>query len=113
MSIPEWLAVLNFLLVIAGLVGGFFALRSGLAKAEQDVQTRIRDALHDENELLQSQVKRQAQELIQVKMLLHLLVEMLKKYRGMEVDASNDTIIIRDGQQTYMAHLPVQDGKVP
>lgn len=106
MTWTEALAIGQFVVLIATIFGGYFGLRSVLAKSSVEVQERIRQALHDENELLQSQVTRLEKELTHIKALMRLLIETLKKHKGIEVEATNDTITIRNGGQTVIANLP-------
>ena len=106
MTWTEALAIGQFLLLLATIIGGYFSLRSVLAKAEIDVQERIRTALRDENELLRSQVERLDTELTHIKALMRLLIETLRKHKGLEVEATNDSITIRNNGQTLTAYLP-------
>src|SRR5260221_10860126 len=52
------IAVGNFIILVAGIVGGYFGLRSSMAKGSQALQDRVRQTLLDENQILQDRLKR-------------------------------------------------------
>lgn len=106
MTWTEALAIGQLVALIASIIGGYFGLRSVLAKSEMAVQQHIRQALHDENELLQSQVARLEKELRHIKALTRLLIETLKKHQGIEVHTDNESVTIRNNGQTLTAYLP-------
>lgn len=93
-----WVSILALvepiLLVFVG-IGGYIGLRSGMAKAETEVQERVRTALHDENELLQSRVKRLETENKRLGNLMELVVVTLKKAHGIELEIDSDFITLR------------------
>lgn len=106
MTWAELLAIGQLVALIASIIGGYFGLRSVLAKSAADVQERVRAALHDENELLQSQVKRLEKELVHVQALMRLLIDTLEKHRNLKVEINGDSISIHEGNQTVIANLP-------
>ncbi len=88
------LTVANLVILVVTVGGGYFVLRSTIAKAEIDVQERVRQALHDENELLQSQVERQEKEIKRMRAIFDLLVSMLKRMHGIEIEINGDMVSI-------------------
>lgn len=94
-DLPSILALANFLILAAGIIGGWFVLRSSIAKSETDVQTRVRAALHDENELLRNRVQRLETENKRLSKLMQLIVTTLKKLHGIELDIEDDVITLR------------------
>lgn len=108
-TLTGWLTVLNLVVLICGAIGGILVVRSSHATALQQVEERIRQALHDENELLQSQVKRLEAEVRLMKSQMKLLTDTLKRTRNLDIEVDDATVIIREGNQTVVAHLPPQD----
>jgi hypothetical protein len=100
------LTIANFILLICGVLGGYIALRSAVANAEVGVQTRVREALSAENELLRNQIKRVEGEYKQLKSLMNLLIDTLKKQRNLDIEIEDDSITIRDGATIRVSRLP-------
>lgn len=95
MTLAEWLAIANFLIVILGLGGGVLTFRSALAKSEAAVQERVRAALTDENELLRNRVQRLETENKRQARLMALIVTTLKKLHNIDLDIEEDVITLR------------------
>lgn len=102
----QLLTIANFILLICGVAGGYIALRSAVANAEVGVQTRVREALSAENELLRNQIKRIEGEYRQLKALTNLLIETLKKQRNLDIEIEEDSVVIRDGTTIRVSRLP-------
>ena len=100
------LAIANAVFLVGATIGGILAFRSGLANAERVIQERIREALSAENDLLRSQLERQDKEMVKFRALVGLLIETFKQQRGIGIEMESDRIVIRDGQQVLIAHLP-------
>lgn len=105
MTWTEILALIEPVLLIFLAVGGYIGLRSGLAKAETEVQERVRAALHDENELLRTQVKRLESENRRLTSVMTLVMAALKKTHGIDLEINEDMIILRDGSGSHISHI--------
>ena len=96
MTLAEWLAVGNFLIILLGVLGGWIVLRSAIAKSESEVQSRVREALHDENELLRGRIQRLETENKRLSKIMQLLVATLKQLYGIQLDIEEDVITLRN-----------------
>ena len=94
-SFASWLTILNLIILVGGGVVGFFTVRSAIIKANQDTQTRVREALHDENELLQSRVTRLERENKRLENLIQLFIAMMKKTHNIDTEIDGDVITMR------------------
>lgn len=95
MNAANILTIANLLLVIGGIIGGYIVLRSAIAKAESDVQDRVRDALSTENALLRTRIDRLEHENRRLSRLMQLLMDTLKKTQHIEVDIDENMITLR------------------
>ena len=104
------LTIANLVIAISIVIGGYIAIRSTMARAGQDIQDRVRQALHDENELLQSRLKRLELENKRLGRQLQLVIDMLKKIRGIELDVTDDMVTLRDASGVHVSRLHTTDG---
>lgn len=95
MILTEILSLLSPLLVVVGVFAGYISLRSGVAKSEREIGERIRNALHDENNLLQTRVQRVEEENKHLHRVMQLIIETLKKTNGIELEINGDIITLR------------------
>ncbi len=100
------LTIVNLLLIVAGAVGAYIVLRSGISRASLEVQERVRTALLDENTLLNNRVNRvekDNQQLKeddqQLKELLSTMISALKQQHGLIVTIDGDLVTIKDTQR--------------
>jgi hypothetical protein len=108
-TLTGWLAIANLIILVFGSIGGMLAFRSALAKAENDVQSRVRDALSAENELLQSRVNRLEKDNRRLNKLLQLIAQTLKKTHGIELEADDGMVILRDSTGQHTVRVEVSD----
>lgn len=108
MTIGIWLAIANFIVVIAGFVGGVLALRSAKGQTESTIQERVREALTTENELLQNQINRLKQDNRRLTRIIQLIVSTLKKSHGIDLEIDEDALTLRDqgGQRSLRVETP-------
>ena len=99
------LTIVNLVIVIGLMLGGYIAIRSGVARSGQEIQERIKQAFKDENELLQSRVKRLEAENKRLNSLMQLVVAALKKTHGINLEISEDMILYRDASGTHISRL--------
>lgn len=104
-SIEVWLTIANLILLIFGSLGGILAFRSALAKAESDVQERVRDALSAENELLQSRVNRLEKEDRRKGKIIQLIISTLKKTHAIDLDIDEEMVILRTPSGTHVVRI--------
>lgn len=95
-TLTGWLTIVNLFIMIAGPLGGIFIFRTSLAKAKDDVQERVREALEAENQLLQKQLDRQAATLKRMEKILQLIATTLKRTHNIELSIDEDIVILRD-----------------
>ncbi len=94
-TLAGWLTIINLIVLIGGAIGGIWAFRSALSKAESGVQTRVREALSAENELLRGRVQRLEAENKQQGRILQLIITSLKKLHHIEIDIDENVITLR------------------
>lgn len=94
-TLAGWLTILNLIFLVGGSIAGYFSVRSAIAKANADTQIRVREALHDENELLRGRVQRLEAENKQQGKILQLIITTLKKVYHIDLDIENDVITMR------------------
>lgn len=95
MTLAEWLAVANLLIIGGGVLGGWIVLRGAIAKSESEVQTRVREALSAENELLRGRIQRLETENKQQGRVMQLIITTLKRTHGIDLDIDEDIITLR------------------
>lgn len=105
----EWLAIVNFVLLIATMVGGTLVFRSSMASAERDVQKRVSDALEVENEVLQKRFERVEKDNRKLEKLMQLIIITLKKMHGIELEIDDDVITLRSAAGTHIARVDATD----
>ena len=103
------LTIANLVVAIGIIIGGYIAIRSSMGRASSEIQERIRQALHDENELLQARVKRLETENKRLNKLVLLVVNVLKKTHGITLEINEDMITLRDASGLHISHLYTTD----
>lgn len=89
------LVLVNLVVIIAAIIAGRVVLRSSIAKAETEVQTRVREALSAENELLRGRVQRLETENKRQGKVMQLIITTLKKLHSIDIDIDEDVITLR------------------
>ena len=100
------LTIANLILLIGGSIGGVIVIRSAIAKAESDVQTRVREALSAENELLQARVMRLEKENKRLGGLIDLIIATLKRTHHIELEVDGELLIMRSPNGTHTTRIP-------
>lgn len=90
------LAIANLIVIVAGIIAGRIVLKSAIAKSETEVQTRVREALSAENELLRGRVQRLEAENKQQGKVMQLIITTLKKVYQIDLDIDEDAITLRN-----------------
>jgi hypothetical protein len=105
MAWTEALSLINLFVAIGVLVGGYIAIKSSMAKTSTEIQDRVRDALHDENEILQFRLKRIEADNKRLNNLMALIMSALKKTHGIELEIGENLITMRDTKTGNVNYL--------
>lgn len=105
LTLTSLLTLANFVLVVGGLIGGWLAIRSALTKSAMDVSARVREDLSAENELLQSQVKRQGGKITRLERVIDLLITAFEKMYGVKIEVDEETVTIRTSNGTHVSRI--------
>ena|SRR5579872_1391679 len=83
-----YLSIIELIIIIAGVIGGALALRSGFVRAKDEITERVTGLLKTENDLLQRRVK-------VVEGQLRLLIRYFGK-QGVQIAFDGDDMTVRD-----------------
>lgn len=103
------LTIANLIVLLMTAGGGYLVLKSTVAKAESDVQERVRGALHDENELLQSQVERQGKEIKRLNAVLEIIFHWLRKSQNIEIEVDGDIVTFRGASGVQVSRITANE----
>lgn len=95
LTVTEILSLLSFLIVVIGLIGGYFSLTTVLAKSKTEIGDRIRDDLSEENNLLRSRVQRVEEENKRLHRVMGLVIQTLKKTQRIDLEIDGDVVTLR------------------
>ncbi len=122
--IADWqmfIAIGSFCILLAGMFGGYISLRSTISKANTETQEHVREALKDENEILQSRVlrvegdlRKQEAENRRLNDMMNLIIEIFQK-RGIVITIDGDMVQVKDNGTTFKVRqkTPDQSGTAP
>lgn len=97
----NFITIAQFILLVAGIIGGYIVIRSTIAKSESEVQDRVREALSTENELLQSRLDRVEKDNRRLENLIQTIIMLLRKtHIDLEIDGNVVTIRSPSGTRT-------------
>lgn len=108
-TLTGWLTIANLIILVLGGLGGTFVFRSALARAENDVQERVRDALSAENELLQGRVNRLERDNKRLNRLIELIISTLSKKHRIDIEIDGDIVTVRTQSGTHTARIDSAD----
>jgi|SRR6266568_4293375 len=91
------LVILNLVVLVGGIIGGYFVLRTSLARGAQTLQENVRTALKDENEGLTRRLERVEDDYAMCKRQLELVVEIMRR-QGIIVEINGEMVQVRDAQ---------------
>ncbi len=111
----------NFIILVAGIVGGYFGLRSSMAKGSQALQDRVRQTLLDENQVLQDRLKRVEEicksdrealekKLARVEGVVSTIRYMLKDRRRLRLEVKDDFVMLIDERPGAEIAVPIHTG---
>src|SRR5260370_22717311 len=100
------LSVISLLLTIGGLIGGFYAFRSGMARTANEVQERVINALESEITNLRQRLDDMKDENVRLRLIIETICAALKS-RGLAVTIDGDMGSIPDAQvsTTTITHI--------
>lgn len=93
--LTEILSVLSFVIVIGGIIAGYFSLTTVLAKSKAEISDRIRDDLSEENNLLRSRMQRVEEDNKHLRRIMELIVQTLKKAQKIDLEIDGDVVTLR------------------
>ncbi len=91
------LVILNLVVLVGGIIGGYLVLRTSLAHGSQEIQERVRVALKDENEGLQRRLDALEDDYAMCKRQLELVVEIMRR-QGIILEINGEMVKVRDAQ---------------
>ena len=111
----------NFIILVAGIVGGYFGLRSSMAKGSQALQDRVRQTLLDENQVLQDRLKRVEEicksdrealekKLARMEGVVSTIRYMLKDRRRLRLEVKDDFVMLIDERTGAEITVPIHTG---
>lgn len=106
--VNDFLPVLNVVLAIGLIVGGFFALRKGYSKEAGEAQERLIGALEKEVATVRREVEDLKRERSTQDNVIKTIRYLLKEY-GLKVTITGDVVTINDGsgnRKTTRIHPP-------
>lgn len=89
------LAIVNLVVIIAGIIAGRVVLKTTIAKSENEIKERVMNDLSKENEVLRNRLQRVETENKQQDRIMRLIISTLKKLYDIELDVDEDTITLR------------------
>ncbi len=94
-TIYNIISIISLVLVIAGLLGGFWGFKHGAARSAQEVQERVINALQAELETLRERLDDVTRENKRLGQIINTICAALR-IRGLDVAIERDTVSIRD-----------------
>src|SRR5437773_5749881 len=104
------LSVISLLLTIGGLLGGFYAFKSSMSRAANEVQEHVINALESEITNLHQRLADLKDDNSRLELIIETICAALKS-RGLAVTIDGDMVSIRDtsGTTTTVAHIQEQE----
>ncbi len=100
-------SILNILFLIAAMVGGYIALRSGKHRAAGEIQSQVIEALQAELEALQSRLETLERENERLTQTVGLIKAALRR-RGLIISIDGDLVTISDNGSSQSARIQEQ-----
>lgn len=105
------IAILNLFLLLGAPIGIYIAIKTSAASTASTIQERVRQALNDENKLLQERLERVEKDNIRLNKLFLLVIQIFKKVYGADLEISGDMVILRDPTKgTHINSLDASNG---
>jgi hypothetical protein len=98
------LSIINAFLTITGIIGGYWAFRSGLSRTAGEVQEHVINAMEQEIAVLRGRLEDLETENKRLEQVLYTLCEALKK-RGLIVTIEGSMVTVSDGHDTQTVRI--------
>jgi cell division protein FtsB len=108
MTLTEVLILIEPILLLAGLVGGYLSLRTSFAKSQSEVAEQLRKDLTAENELLTARVNRLEKENRRLEKVMRIIAVLLKETLGIRLEIGERIITLRSRSGTSH-HVAIDD----
>jgi hypothetical protein len=102
--ISNSLSIINFILIIAGLVGGYWAFKTGISHTASEIQEHVINAMDQEIAILRDRLEDLETENKRLEQVLYTLCEALKK-RGLVVTIEGSMVTVSDGHETQSVRI--------
>src|SRR5690242_21081685 len=103
-SIYSTLSIINAILTIAGLVGGYWAFKAGINRSASEIQEHVINAMEQEISVLRDRLEDLATENKRLEQVIYTLCEALKK-RGLVVIIEGSMVTVSDGHETQSVRI--------
>lgn len=106
-SLTSLLTIVNLLILIGAPVAVIIAFRSKMAEVKQDVETRVRQALTEENTILTSRTTRLETE---VRRLNRIIVTIQSAFarQGVRIEIEGETVTLTDTRRARSSTVQIQ-----
>jgi hypothetical protein len=103
-DIYSTLSILNMILTIAGIIGGYLAFKNGLNRRASELQEHAINAMEQEIAVLRSRLEDLEVENKRLEQVIYTLCEALKK-RGLVVTIEGNIVTVSDGHDTQSVRI--------
>lgn len=98
------LSIINAFLTIAGLIGGYWAFKSGINHTASEIQEHVINAMEQEISVLRDRLEDLEDENKRLEQVIYTLCEALKK-RGLIVTIEGSIVTVSDGHETQSVRI--------
>jgi hypothetical protein len=103
-TIYSTLSIINAILTIAGLVGGYWAFKAGINQSASEIQEHVINAMEQEISVLRDRLEDLETENKRLEQVIYTLCEALKK-RGLVVTIEGSMVTVSDGHETQSVRI--------
>jgi hypothetical protein len=103
-DIYSTLSILNTVLTIAGILGGYWAFRNGIHRSASEIQEHVINAMEQEISVLRDRLEDLEIENKRLEQVIYTLCEALKK-RGLIVTIEGSMVTVSDGHETQSVRI--------
>ena len=106
------LSIISLLLTIGGLLGGFYAFKSGMSRAASEVQEHVINALESEITNLHQRLEDLKDENTRLRLIIETICAALKS-RGLVVTIDGDMVSIHDTHRSTTTFTHIEEREEP
>jgi 2,4-dienoyl-CoA reductase-like NADH-dependent reductase (Old Yellow Enzyme family) len=103
-DIYSTLSIINAFLTIAGIIGGYWAFKTGMNRTASEIQEHVINAMEQEITVLRARLEDLETENKRLDQVLYTLCEALKK-RGLVVTIEGSMVTVSDGHETQSVRI--------